>query len=157
MQIVVADHRAAHRPVSPRIDCSRVVGLITNVVNFVELNNMIVTAEVSGRVRRIVEQVVCGAIADPVDRDAVPIHPVPPAPVVDVIVLGVEARRRERFSVASTDANAAVTRGGDVASNHSAVCATDAHSPTADVSQRAADEFVLRGPFDLNRRAAHSF
>jgi hypothetical protein len=84
----------------------------------------------------------------------VAIHPVPAAPVVDVVVLGGEARGGERRAVAAGEADAAVAGAGDLAVGDAALLAAHAHGPGADVPQRAVLDAVAKGVLDADGGAA---
>ena len=69
VQVVVADDRAAHGPVAAGVDRSRVVRFVAHAVDLVELDQVIVAAEAHAHVRRVVDQVVRGSIADALQRE----------------------------------------------------------------------------------------
>ncbi len=61
MQVVVPDHRASHGPVSSCVYRAGVVGLEADVMDLVEFDRVVVSAEHEGHVRRIVDKVMCRA------------------------------------------------------------------------------------------------
>lgn len=90
MHVVVPDLRAAHGPVAAGIDGAGVVGFDAHMMNLVVFNDVVVAAEHDADVRRVVDEVPLGAVADAVQRNARTVHPVPAAVVVDVVARRVQ-------------------------------------------------------------------
>ncbi len=145
MQIIVAYHRAALRPVTARIHGARVVRFIAHAVNFVELDDVVVAAEADGHVRRVVDEVVRRAQSDPVQRNRFLIHARPAPVMVDVVVLRHMLRRGQGLPVPAGQDDAAVSHVVDVATRDAMPgAAPHAHGVPADVVKGAAHHGVPR-------------
>src|ERR1051326_9074005 len=66
MEEIMPDNRAAHGPISSGIDRAGIVRFEADAVNLVELDEMVIAAERDRLMRRIINQVVGGALADPI-------------------------------------------------------------------------------------------
>ena len=86
VHVVVANHRAPHRPVAPGVDRAGVVGLLADVVDLVQLDHVVVAAEHEGHVRGVVDQVVRRPQAHARQRDRGLVHAIPLPVVVNVVV-----------------------------------------------------------------------
>ncbi len=121
VHVVVADDGAAHGPVAAGIDGPGVVRLVANAVDFVQFDEVIVATEPHAHVRGVVNQVVRGTIADPLQRDARPVDSLPAGVVMDVIVLGEMPGGGKRLAVASGQRDAAGADLVDVAADYAMV------------------------------------
>ena len=70
VQVVVAQDVAALRPVAADVVGARVAAFLDDVVDFVELDDVVVAARVQGHVRAVVDQVVGDPVADSRNADA---------------------------------------------------------------------------------------
>ena len=105
--------------------------------------------------RRVVDQVVGKAHADPASPDAGDITAGPARKVVDVVVDDGMVAGSQTRTVAAVDADAAVAAAVDVASGHGVVgAALDPHGPGAAVANRAADDAQSLAAPALNAAAA---
>jgi hypothetical protein len=87
VEMVVTDQVAAAGPIHPAVDGARVVRLLTHMMDLVELQHVIITVERDRNVWGVMDEVVGSPVADAVDGNAVAIHAVPAAIVVDVVVV----------------------------------------------------------------------
>ena len=155
---VVPDPVAAKRPVAARVDRSHVARLLGNVVDFIEFDQMFVTAEQHGTVRMVVNQVVGNAQSDAAHQNRWHVALGPPPLARKVAVLDEVAPGRERLPIATRQHDTSITGVEDVTS-HDAVSGTslDASTPVADVSQLAACQAIVRTALDLDGRSASRF
>ena len=100
VEIVIAHHAAALRPVAPDVKGAAVAGFPANVMHLVELEQVVVAPEQHRRVRRVVHQVVRHALPHPADEDGRTIGADRTAEVVEMIVDRVIPARCERLAVA---------------------------------------------------------
>ena len=91
--VVEADQVAAARRVAPLVESAAVVGFGADVVDLVEFEHMVVAADEDGLVRRIVDQVVRGPVADALEREAVGRSELVLGEAPDVVVDGLVAGR----------------------------------------------------------------
>jgi hypothetical protein len=73
------------------------------MMDLVELQHVIIAVERDRDVWGVMDEVVGSPVADAVDGNAVAIHAVPAAIVVDVVVVGDVASRGERFAAAAAE------------------------------------------------------
>ena len=88
VQIIMPDDRASHRPVASGIDCSGIVRFQAYVMDFIELDDVIVSSESDGHVRRIVDQVVYRPVTDTLKRNGGRVHARPSAVVMNMVIFG---------------------------------------------------------------------
>ena len=69
MNEVIAEAIAAVGVVAPGVDRADVAGLQRDVVDFIELNEVVVAVEEDCAVRMVVDEVVRGPLADAADQD----------------------------------------------------------------------------------------
>ena len=112
---VVADHVAAAGWVAAFVQRAGVIAGVAHIMHDVVLEDVVVAADADGHVRRIVQQIVRGAVADAAQSNAAGIGELVLREPPDVIVDGLVAGRRERLAVATLQHQTAGARVVDVA------------------------------------------
>jgi len=124
-------------------------------VDLVVLEEVIVAPEEDRRVRGVVDQVVRGAEAHTAQEKAGPIHAVPAAEMVDVVILGEVAGRRERLPVAADEVDPAAAHSLHVAADDAVPLAPEhGDGMVPQVAERASDDAALAPARDGNGCAA---
>ncbi len=155
VQVVVPDHRAPHRPIAPGIDRAGIVRLEAHVVDFVQLDHVIVAAKADGLVRRVVDQIVGNPVADAVHRNAGAVHRLETAVVMDVVVFGVQPGRCQRLAIAAGKRDPAFSHLIDVAPDDAVGRSRDRDRVASAVADRTADQPVVGTAADDHGRVSH--
>ncbi len=126
-------------------------------MHLVQLDQVIVARKIHGLMRRVVDQVMCGAVADAVQRNGRLIHPINAAVMMNMVVVGREIGLGQRFAITPAQRDAAVAHVIHVASDHAAVAARQGKGRRACVANRTADDPHINRIIDHQRRTSADF
>jgi hypothetical protein len=143
VEVVEAHDVAPLGEVAPHVERAGVVRLHAHVVNLVVFDRVLVAVQPDREVGKVVNQVVGDAVAHAVNGDGGPVRPGYAVCVVEVIVDGVVAGRRECLAVTAAEQVPAVTlRGGVMKASFAGAPATSVASWIAAVTPIAATVIV---------------
>ena len=138
---IVANDVAPAGPVASAVNGAGVVGFVTDTVDFVGLDEHVVTTEPDGRMGKVMNEIVGCTVTDARQVYAWAVH-APPAPdAEDVVVDRSMVRGDERIAVAANHDNAAAAGLADVAADDANLPAScDPDSEITEIAQAATDQ-----------------
>ena len=136
---VVPNDIAPLRPVARAgVETTGVGGLQIGVVDDVQLDDIVVACQCQPGMRRVVDQVVAGDVADTANVDRRVVGLLEDADVMDDVVDGKVLCRRQRLAVATTQKDATTAGRVDIAAHHGALrAAVYRGAPGATVAEDA--------------------
>ncbi len=109
MKVVVANHRATHRPVPACINGSCIIGFEANIMDFIKLNDVVIPTETDGHMRSIMNQVMGNFIANTAEIDSRCVHTIPPGVMVNMSVIYIKVCRGEGVTLTTIQRNTSFT------------------------------------------------
>ena len=157
VEVVVANLRSPRGPVAAHVERADVASFVTDVVDFIQLDRVIIPAEQDRGMGPVVNQVVSHSDANALNADGRAVGPVEPTEMMDVVVFGQVPRRGKPRTIATAERHAALAGIEDIAADHPVPDPARHDNPAATgVADRATGDQAVAAARDGHRVAAAS-
>jgi hypothetical protein len=118
VKVIIAYNRSSRRPVATHIKGPDITGLEADMMYLVELNGVIVAAELDCIVGTVMNHIVRNVIADAVHRDGRPVSSIDAPEVMNVIIPCAVSCGRQGLTLASVQGHAAFSGPIDITAKY---------------------------------------
>src|SRR5690242_16637454 len=98
MPKIITQDRTALRGISAHVKCATIIGLDAGVMNLIEFDHMVISAQADGLMRAVVQQIMRQPNANPTNMNVVSVSPLPAGYMMNMIVNGLMSAGLEGFA-----------------------------------------------------------